>query len=126
MTQLIPINGSRPYKNVSVSKLESVISNAPCKLIWLHIANRSLDVVFLKLYDASIVDVTVGVTVPVLTFLLENSALAPAWSASQFFNFGPSGIDFKNGVVISAVTGPNDTDTGAPADEVIIVNAGIT
>lgn len=115
------ITGTTPYKNIDVDENKSEVKAAPGKIYWIHAINLKATPLYLKFYDAPADDVTIGTTVPVLTFAVPS----PGDTNGSGFNFADSnGISFADGITIAATTGFADDDTGAPGDNELIVNLG--
>lgn len=74
---------------------------------------------FLKFYNATAANVTVGTTTPVITIGLPGNATD---DISGALNNGGIGIGFDTAITVAATTGAADNDTGAPATGDVIVN----
>lgn len=114
--------GCTPYHNVDVDETPASVAAKSTRLLAIHVINVGAAPRYLKLYDALVANVTVGTTVPKLTFAI------PA----QFDNNGggftlsiPEGIYFATGLVIAATTGVADNDTGAPGTKEVVVNLAV-
>lgn len=114
--------GHLPFKNLDVDETEDDIKTSAGKLFWLHVINRSASVRYLKLYNATAANVTVGTTTPVLT--LPIPTLATTNGAGFTIHFGDAGLAFDTAICIAATTGFADNDTGAPGANDVIVNGG--
>ncbi len=110
--------GCTPYKNLDVDETEDDIKTSAGKLFWLHVMNLASATRYLKVYDNVAASVTVGTTVPVLTYPIPGNTLGFT------IGFGPQGTQFSTGICIAATTGLADNDTGAPGASEIVVNAG--
>lgn len=114
--------GHTPYKNLDVDETEDDIKTSAGKLFWLHAMNLTASVVYLKIYNSIAASVTVGTTVPDLTFPLPT--MADTNGAGFAINFGDAGMQFTTGICIAATTGLADNNAGAPAANAVVVNAG--
>lgn len=111
--------GAEPYKNIDVDETEDDIKTSAGKLYWLHVMNlHASSNRFLKVYNNVAASVTVGTTVPDLTFPI------PPNTAGFTLNFGTQGLQFSTGICIAATTGLADNDAGAPGANEVVVNAG--
>lgn len=114
--------GHTPYKNLDVDESEDDIKTSAGKLFWLHAMNLTAAVLYLKIYNSVAASVTVGTTVPDLTFPLPT--MADTNGAGFAINFGDAGMQFTTGICIAATTGLADNNAGAPAANAVVVNAG--
>lgn len=114
--------GATPYKNLDVDEIEDDIKTSAGKLFWIHAMNMSASVLYLKIYDNVAASVTVGTTVPTLTFPLPTNATTNG--AGFCVNFGDMGLQFSTGICIAATTGIADNNAGAPGANEVVLNAG--
>lgn len=113
--------GTTPYKNLDVDESEDEVKGTAGQVYWIHAINLTAAPLYLKFYNATAGDVTVGTTTPVLTFPVP----ANADSDGAGFNISiPNGIAFSTAITIAATTGFADNDTGAPGANNLIVNLG--
>lgn len=111
--------GCTPYKNLDCDETEDEIKATAGKLFWIHVMNlHASSTRYIKFYNATATNVTVGTTVPVLTFPV------PANVAGFTIGFGPQGTQFDTAITVAATTGFADNDTGAPGANEIVLNAG--
>lgn len=94
-------------KNIDVDESEDAVSASPCQLYGYYFYNAATSARYLKLYNATTANVTVGTTTPDLTMPL------PAGAAGHI-SFS-HGITFSTALTIAATTGIADNDTGAPS-----------
>jgi hypothetical protein len=113
--------GSTPYKNLDVDESEDAIKASAGQVYWMHAMNMSAVPLFLKFYNATVGSVTVGTTVPDLTFPVPTLATT---NGAGFTIPIPNGIAFGTAITIACTTGFADNDAGAPATNAMIVNAG--
>jgi hypothetical protein len=111
--------GATPYKNLDVDESEDDIKTSAGKLFWIHVMNlHATDVRYLKIYNNVAASVTVGTTVPDLTFAI------PPTNSGFMIPFGDAGLQFTTGICIAATTGLADNNSGAPGANEVILNAG--
>lgn len=114
--------GATPYKNLDCDETEDEIKGTPGKLFWVHAMNLSNAKRYLKLYNDTAANVSVGTTVPVLTFPIPTHA--DTNGAGFTISFGDIGVQFSAAITVAATTGFADNDTGAPGANEVILNAG--
>jgi hypothetical protein len=111
--------GSTPYKNLDVDETEDEIKATAGKLLWIHVMNlHASSTRYIKFYNATAANVTVGTTTPVLTFPV------PSNINGFTIHFGDTGTQFDTAITVAATTGFADNDTGVPGANEIILNAG--
>ena len=113
--------GTTLYKNIDVDETEDQVKGTAGQIYWIHAINLSAAVKYLKLYNATTASVTVGTTVPDLTFPIPTQGDT---NGAGFVLSIPNGIAFDTAVTIAATTGVADNDSGAPGANEVIVNLG--
>lgn len=113
--------GATPYKNLDCDETEDDIKTSAGKLYWIHVINLANAKRYLKLYNATAANVTVGTTTPVLTFPIPT--MGDTNGAGFTLSFGDVGVQFDTAICVAATTGFADNDTGAPGANEIILNA---
>jgi hypothetical protein len=114
--------GATPHQNLDVDETEDDVKTSAGKVFWLHAMNLSNAKRYLKFYNATAANVTVGSTTPVLT--LPIPTMGDTNGAGFTINFGDIGVQFDTAICIAATTGFAVADTGAPGANEIIVNLG--
>ncbi len=107
------------YKNIDVDESEDQISATEGQIYWIHCINLSASVLYLKFYDATAANVTVGTTTPVLTFAIPTQGSTDG--AGFTLSMG-KGTAFPTAITVAATTGVADGDSGAPAANVLVLN----
>lgn len=111
--------GVTPYFNLDCDESEDDIKTSAGKLYWIHVMNlHASSTRYLKFYNATAANVTVGTTTPVLSFPV------PANVAGFTVHFGDAGVQFDTAISVAATTGFANNDTGAPGANEVILNAG--
>ncbi|ANW00698.1 hypothetical protein [Bradyrhizobium icense] len=100
---------------------EDVKTTAGC-LYKLRITNRTTSARFVKLYNATAANVTVGTTTPVDTIVVPGGGSADLATVLTE-NFGGLGLTFGTALSMAATTGLADNDTGAPGANDVVVTA---
>ena len=114
-------NGTTLYKNIDVDESEDQIKATAGRVYWIHVINLSAAVLYLKFYNKTAANVTVGTTVPDLTFPVPSNG---GTDGAGFVLPIPNGIVFNTAITIAATTGIADNDAGAPGANEVIVNLG--
>lgn len=112
--------GATPYYNLDVDETEDQIKGTAGKLFWLHAVNLSAAKLYLKFYNATAANVTVGTTTPVLS--LPVPTMADTNGCGFTINFGDIGVQFSTAITVACTTGLADNSTGAPGTNEMIVN----
>lgn len=113
--------GTTLYKNIDVDESEDQVKGTAGQVYWLHAINLKATPLFLKLYNATAASVTVGTTVPDLTFPIPSQGDT---NGAGFTLAIPNGIAFGTAITIACTTGVADNDSGAPGANECIVNLG--
>jgi hypothetical protein len=114
--------GATPYKNLDCDETEDDIKTSAGKLYWIHVMNLANAVRYIKFYNATAANVTVGTTTPVLSFPVPT--MADTNGAGFCIAFGAMGLQFDTAICVAATTGVADNNTGAPGTNEIVLNAG--
>ncbi len=113
--------GTTLYKNIDVDESEDAVKASAGQVYWIHAINLATTPRYLKIYNATVASVTVGTTVPDLTFPIPSQGDA---NGAGFTLAIPNGIAFGTAITIAATTGVADNDSGAPGANEVIVNLG--
>lgn len=102
------------FRSLDIDETEEAVKASAGKLYGYYFYNAASAVRWLKFYNDTVANVTVGTTTPVLTLGL------PAGAAGhvEFVN----GIPFSTAITVAATTGVADADTGAPAANDVVIN----
>jgi len=111
--------GTTLFKTIDLDETEEEVKSTAGQVYWIHAMNLASSTRFLKFYNATAASVTVGTTVPDLTFPL---ATQGDTNGAGFTLSIPNGISFGTAITIAATTGIADADSGAPgANEVVVM-----
>ena len=102
------------FRSIDVDETEEDIKASAGKIFGWYLHNAHTATLFVKFYNATAADTTVGTTTPLMTIPL------PA-GASANVEFG-KGLKFSTALCIACTTGVADDDTGAPAANMLIAN----
>lgn len=102
------------FRTLDADETEEDVKTSAGKLYGWYIYNDGAAEVYVKFYNATAANTTVGTTTPILTIPI------PAGSAAnvEFTN----GIAFGTALCIAATTGVADNDTTAPAANQVVAN----
>lgn len=113
--------GTTLYKNIDVDESEDQIKATAGQVYWIHAMNLANATRFLKFYNATAANVTVGTTTPDLTFPLPTQGDT---NGAGFTLSIPNGIAFGTAITVAATTGIADNNSGAPGANEVVVNLG--
>jgi hypothetical protein len=111
-------DGADLFRSIDLDESEEEVKASAGCVYGLWFSNMATSSRFLKFYNATAANVTVGTTTPVLTITLPGNA---SDDVSGVFSMG-QGIKFSTAITVAATTGLADNDTGAPAANDVIVN----
>lgn len=104
------------FRSIDLDESEEEIKATAGQLYSITAFNTNASARYLKFYNATAANVTVGTTTPVLTYYLP---------ATGGFTINiPCGLAFSTAITAAATTGVADNDTGAPGANEVIVNIG--
>jgi hypothetical protein len=107
------------FRSIDLDETEEEVKATAGTVYACWVTNTTASTVWLKFYNATAANTTVGTTTPVITIGIPGNA-----SDDISANFGPGGhgIGFSTAISVAATTGVADNDTGAPAANALIVN----
>lgn len=111
--------GATAFYNLDVDESEDSIKTTAGMLYNFAAINLTNALLYLKFYNATVANVTVGTTAPLLTFPIPGNNDTDG--AGITMNF-PVGVVFDTAITIAATTSFADADTGAPATNALIVS----
>lgn len=108
------------FRSLDIDETEEDVKTSAGQLYFIHAMNMVATARYLKFYNATAANVTVGTTTPVLTFPLPaNSTTGAGFTVSI-----PHGLEFSTAISVACTTGVADADTGAPGANDVIINLG--
>lgn len=102
------------YRSIDLDETEEEVKATAGQLFGWYLYNAAASARYLKFYNATAANVTVGTTTPVLTIPVAAGAAANV----EFSN----GIAFGTAISAAVTTGLADNDTGAPGANEFIIN----
>lgn len=106
------------FRSLDLDETEEEVQATAGTLYGYYIANLATTTRFVKFYNATAANVTVGTTTPVLTLPIPGNATDDIGANI----LGGVGIKFDTAITVAATTGLADNDTGAPAANDVVVN----
>lgn len=107
------------FRSIDLDETEEEVKATAGVLYGIWFSNMATSTRFLKIYNATAANVTVGTTTPVITLALPGNS---SDDISGALNNGGMGIGFATAITVAATTGIADNDTGAPGANEVIVN----
>ena len=104
--------GLSVVQNLDIDETEDAIKASAGQLFGWYLYNDGATEVYVKFYDDTVANVTVGSTTPVMTLGI------PAGSGANVLN--GMGIAFANAITVAATTAAAVADTGAPAASQVV------
>ena len=95
------------YKTIDLDESEEEVKATAGTVYGFIFYNANASNLYLKFYNATAANVTVGTTTPVLTFVLKTGQTTGITL--------PVGAEFDTAITVAATTGLADNDTGAPS-----------
>jgi hypothetical protein len=112
-------SGLTIFRTLDIDESEEEVKASAGTVYGCWVSNMATTTRFLKFYNATAANVTVGSTTPVITIAIPGNA---SDDVSGMFNVGGQGIKFDTAICIAATTGIADADTGAPAANDVLAN----
>lgn len=109
------------FRSIDLDETEEEVKGSAGTLYSIDAMNMTNAVLYLKIYDGTASSVTVGTTVPVLTYPLPTNGDTNGCGMVKNI---PQGLAFASGITVAVTTGIADNNAGAPAVNACIVNIG--
>lgn len=113
--------GMSIFRSLDIDETEEEIKATAGQVFSITAFNTTAAPLYLKFYNATAANVTVGTTTPVLTFLVP--ANADSDGAGFVWN-NTIGFAFGTAITVACTTAIADNDTGAPGANACLVNVG--
>jgi len=107
-------NGLSVFRSLDLDETEEDVKTSEGVLYGYYFYNANAALRYLKFYNATAANVTVGTTTPVMTL-----PLPPTTAGHVTFD---DGVRFSTAICVAATTGLADADTGAPGANEVILN----
>lgn len=112
-------NGLSIFRSLDLDETEEEVKATAGTVYGCWVTNVAPTTRFLKFYNATAANVTVGTTTPVITIAIPGNTTD---DVSANFAVGGLGIKFDTAITVAATTGLIDSDTGAPSVNDVVVN----
>ena len=109
------------FRSIDLDESEEEVKGSAGQVFTIVAFNRTAAPLYLKLYNATAANVTVGTTTPVMTFVIPANADS---DGAGFVHSTEIGYAFDTAISAAVTTGVADNDTGAPGANEAIVNIG--
>ena len=106
------------FRSIDLDETEEEIKATAGTVYHMWVTNTSTGTRWVKFYNATAANVTVGSTTPVITIGIPGNS---SDDVSGLFG-GGIGIGFGTAITVAATTGVADADTGAPGANDVIIN----
>lgn len=107
--------GCSIFRSLDLDESEEEVKATAGQVYGWVVHNANAATLYMKFYNATAADVSVGTTTPALTV-----PVSPV-SEGQVFSI-PMGIEFDTAITVAVTTGVADADTGAPAGSDFQIN----
>lgn len=107
------------FRSLDLDETEEEVKATAGQLYGGFVTNTSTGTRWIKFYNATAANVTVGTTTPVITWGIQGGATD---DVAAVLNLGGMGVEFTTAITVAATTGFADADTGAPGANDVIVN----
>ena len=109
------------FRSIDIDETEEEIKATAGQLFSISAFNTTASPLFLKFYNLTNANTTVGTSVPVLTFVVPANAVL---DGSGFIWNNDIGFAFSTAITVACTTAVADADTGAPSANACIINIG--
>lgn len=109
--------GVSTFKSNDIDETEEDVKTSAGQVYFIYCVNTNASARYLKLYNATAANVTVGSTATKMDLLVPPSN-------SGFYLQFPTGIVFDTAISVAATTGLGDSDSGAPGASEVQVTIG--
>lgn len=113
--------GMTIFRSLDIDESEEEIKATAGQVFSIAAFNRTAAPLYLKFYNATAANVTVGSTTPVLTFVVPGNADS---DGAGFIWNNEIGFAFGTAITVACTTGVADADTGAPGANDCVINVG--
>jgi len=113
--------GMTIFRSLDLDESEEDVKTSAGQVFSISAFNQTAAPLYLKFYNATAANVTVGSTTPVLTFVVPGNADS---DGAGFIWNNEIGFAFSTAITVACTTGVADSDTGAPGANDCVINIG--
>jgi len=106
------------FRSLDLDETEEEVKATAGQVFGIWFTNTATTTRWLKFYNATAANVTVGTTTPVITLGLPGNTSDDV----SGIVFGANGVSFGTAITVAVTTGVADADVGAPAANDVIIN----
>lgn len=117
-TQPHTTGGLSIFRSLDLDETEEDVKTAAGMVYGMWVTNLATSTRYVKFYNATAANVTVGTTTPVLTIPIPGNSTD---DVTGLFS-STMGIEFGTAISVAATTGLADNDTGAPSANDVVIN----
>lgn len=115
----VATNGLSIFRSLDLDESEEQVKATAGTVYAAWVSNTAASTRFLKFYNDTAANVTVGSSTPVITLAIPGNS---SDDISAVLSAGGHGIKFDTAITVAATTAVADADTGAPDANDVIVN----
>lgn len=113
--------GMTIFRSIDIDESEEEVKATAGQLFSISAFNTTAAPLYLKFYNLTAANTTVGTSTPVLTFVVPGNADS---DGAGFVWNNEIGFAFSTAISVACTTGVADADTGAPGANACIINLG--
>jgi hypothetical protein len=113
--------GMTIFRSIDIDESEEEVKATAGQVFSISAFNLTTAPLYLKFYNLTAANTTVGSSTPVLTFVVPGNADS---DGAGFVWNNEIGFAFSTAISVAATTGVADADTGAPAANACVINIG--
>lgn len=110
--------GCSIFRSIDLDETEEDVKTSAGQIYGVWVSNLATSTRFVKFYNATAANTTVGTTTPVLTLPIPGNS---SDDVTGLFS-STMGIAFGTAICVAATTGVADNDTGAPGANEVVIN----
>lgn len=116
-----PVRGLSIFRSIDLDETEEAVKTTGGSIFGWYFFNKHASAIrYVKIYNATVANVTVGTTAPLLTIPIPPSSGANVLNSPDYYF--TNGIFFDTAITIACTTGVLDNDSTAPTDNDCIGN----
>ena len=113
--------GMTIFRSLDIDESEEDVKTSAGQVFSISAFNTTAAPLYLKFYNLTAANTTVGTSTPVLTFVVPGNADS---DGAGFIWNNPIGFAFATAICVACTTGVADADTGAPGANACVIDIG--